>query len=220
MIAIIMNKKERGFTLLEIMISLGILSIIFILIYGTFNSVYQGSLHTERDADRYRLTRLGIYHLSSDLTMVYSPPSLTVTAGKSESASLIFKGEDREQLDGILTFPNDSLQFSTVSHRRTGVNAPESDQTTIRYSLQDKILIKEAILSNGKTLTNEIGGPIDGLNFRYLDRGENNWILSWNADEKDQKPPLAVEIEFILKQGTGEPHSLKTWVDIPMGLRS
>ncbi len=211
------KRSIAGFTLLEIMISLGILSIIFTIIYGTFNNVYHSSEQMEEDAERYRLTRLGIYYLSNDLTMVYITPKIAGSTSATNTAELTFRGEDSERLEGNTTFPNDALEFSTVSHAIIGNNTPESDRAVIRYSLQDQFLIQEARLSNGRTVVNELGGPIEGLSFRYFDKKADSWLETWDADVKNNRPPTAVEIEFIMQQEGQEARRFKTWVDIPMG---
>ncbi len=207
-------KNIRGFTLLEIMISLGILSLIFILIYGTFSNVHQGSQHVEKEADRYRIARLGMYYLSNDLSMVYKKISPPGTSGAGNT--LVFRGEDGERLSGNNTYPNDTLVFSTVSHRSIGINSPGSDEAVVRYSLQDNVLIQELQLSNGQAVINELGGPVEGLGFRYLEKAGEAWQDHWDADNKSQKPPLAVEIELVLQKENKEAHLFKTWVDIPI----
>ncbi|MFQ5544257.1 MAG: prepilin-type N-terminal cleavage/methylation domain-containing protein [Nitrospiria bacterium] len=209
-------KREQGFTLLEIMISLGILSVIFTLVYGTFTAVYQGTEHMEEEADIYRLARLGIYHISNNLSMIY-----TGVAGASSGASesLVFTGEDRDHSDGDETFPNDSIQFRTVSHWRSLPDAAESDRTTIGYSLVDGTLIQESTLEDGEVLKQEIGGPVQGLNFRYMEENGKSWIDEWGT-EKGKNPPLAVEIELFLKKKGRRVRRFKTWVDIPMSRRS
>lgn len=214
------KSEVHGFTLLEIMISLGILSIIFIVIYGTFNNVYRGSRQTEEDADRYRLTRLGIYYLSNDLSMVYIAPKTESPRPLSSKNSLVFRGENGERLQGNTTYPNDAIEFSTVSHWGIGADAPESEEAVVRYSLLENELIQEARLSNGRTVIHELGGPIEGLSFRYLEKAGGDWVDTWDAEEKKQKPPIAVEIEFILQQENRAARRFKTWVDIPVGLRS
>lgn len=210
---------EAGFTLLEMMISLGIAALIFTVIYGVFNTVHRGNEQMEVDADRYRLARLGFYHLAQDLSMVYVSRGSPGPSGVA-IPELTFKGLDSEQLNGNTTFENDSLEFSTVSHQSIGMDVPESDYKKVRYSLQEGYLIQEAWLSNGRAVTNELGGPIEGLSFRYLEKQGEDWLDTWDADEKSQKPPVAVEIEFVLKNQDHEARRFKTWVDIPMALGS
>lgn len=211
-------KTEHGFTLLEIMISLGILSVIFTLVYGTFTAVQKGTEQMEEEADIYRLARLGIYHMSNHLSMIYTEG--VPSGGASGSAeSLVFLGEDNDRLDGDETFPSDSIQFKTVSHWRSLPDVAESDRTTIGYSLVDGILVQESTLEDGRVLKQEIGGPVQGLNFRYMEKNGKTWVDEWGT-EKGKKPPLAVEIELLLKKKGRRLRRFKTWVDIPIVRRS
>lgn len=189
------------------MISLGILSVIFTLLYGTFNAVYRGGEQMESEADIYRLARIGTYHMANNLSMIHVDPT---SGGESTS----FQGEDSERLIGDDAYANDSLQFVSVSHGRTMPNAPESERATIRYVLHENVLMQEMVLSNGRALHYELGGPIAGLNFRYFDSNKKEWVERWDNAENN-KLPLAVEIEFVLERKDREPHRFKTWVDLP-----
>lgn len=205
---------QAGFTLLELMISLGIVSIIFVVIYGTFSNVHRGSQQMEEDAERYRMMRMSLYYIANDLSMFYITQA---PDGKSGSPkTMIFRGEDSERLHENETFPNDAIEFSTVSHRRIG-DVPASDQMVIRYTLQDGYLIQEARFSNGASLINELAGPIEGLSFRFLPKNSVDWVETWDAKAKKEAPSV-VEIEFILKVPAQPPRRFKTWVDLPMSL--
>lgn len=210
------RRSIAGFTLIEIMIALSILAVLFTLIYGTLNATYQTSERMEAEADDYRLARLGFYHLALDLSMVHQiQRPITAAAGTLP----LFKGEDRFRSEGGEEFPNDSLQFASVSHGRTMRDAPESDWALISYYLQDEMLIHETTLSNGKVVQNEIGEHLQGVNFRYLRPSDRQWVDRWDAQENKNLPPLAVEVELYLKKKGNEVRRFKTWVEIPLGGR-
>lgn len=198
-----------GFTLVELMISLAILSLIFILIYGTFSATYRASEQMEEEADLYRLARLGFYHLARDLSMIHKAES------SAAPGAPLFAGEDRSRSEGGEEFPNDAVRFATVSHGRTMRDAPESDAAVISYYLREEALIHEAALSNGKVVENEIGEHLRGLNFRYLHPTSRLWLDRWDPEEHRNQPPLAVEVELILQGSGPEARRFKTWVEIP-----
>jgi len=210
------KKGPAGFTLLEIMISLGIVAVIFTLIYGTFNAVYQGAEQLEEEAEVYRLARYGFYYMANNLSMLHLQPAVSGAPPGGNLSPSLFLGEDSERQLDAGSFPNDALQFNTVSHSRTSAEAPESDRATIRYALVEDMLMQEMLLSNGRILSYEIGGPMQGLNFRYFDPKKNEWSDTWDMSEQG-KPPIAVEIELILKPEGHASHRFKTWVDIPLG---
>ena len=214
-------RSSGGFTLIEIMISLSILAVLFTLIYGTLDATYRTSEQMEAEADDFRLARLGFYHLALDLGMVYkSQTAAAKTAGAAAAADpSLFKGEDRTRSEGGEEFPNDSLQFASVSHGRTMRDAPESDWAVISYFLQDEMLIHETTLSNGKVIQNEIGEHLQGVNFRYLRPTDRQWVDRWDSQENNNLPPLAVEIELFLKKKGSQVRRFKTWIEIPLGGR-
>jgi len=189
------------------MISLGILSVIFTLLYGTFNAVHRGGEQLEEKADIYRLVRIGAYHMANNLSMIHVDPT-----PDGENATL--EGEDRERLIGDDSYANDSLQFVSVSHGRTMPDAPESERATVRYRLKGDTLVQEMVLSNGRELSYELGGPVSGLNFRYFDSIKKEWVERWDGSET-LKLPLAIEIELVLRREDRAPQKFKTWVDLP-----
>jgi general secretion pathway protein J len=216
---------SSGFTLLEILISLAILAVLFTLVYGSFNTTYRVSEQLEEEADSYRLARLGFYHLARDLSMIYQtkPPAGQSTIqsppGTAVTKSFLFLGEDRTRTVEGTDYPDDSIRFSAVSHGRTLRDAPESDWAIISYGLEEGLLIHEAALANERVIRNEIGEKVLGVNFRYLNRTDKNWVDRWDS-EINKELPLAVEIELILKGRGKEGHHFKTTVDLPMARRS
>lgn len=202
----LLSKTQKGFTLLEVMISLGILSVIFTLLYGTFNAVYRGGEKMESEADIYRLVRLSTYHMANNLSMIHvdAPPNATIP---------LLQGTDNERLIGDDTYANDSLQFTSLSHART-TNSPESERAMVRYLLDGNVLMQEMTLSNGRILNHELGGPIEGLNFRYFDSIKKEWVERWSGSVTN-KLPRAIEIELVLNREGHETRKFTTWIDLP-----
>lgn len=217
--------SRAGFTLLEILVSLAILAVLFTLVYGSFNATYRVSEQLEEQADSYRLARLGFYHLAKDLSMIYqtkpSPgqPGSPSPSGMPVTKSFLFLGKDRTRTIEGKDYPDDSIRFSAVSHGRTLRDVPESDWAMISYGLEEGLLIHEAALANERVIRNEIGEEVLGINFRYLNRADRNWVDRWDS-EINKELPLAVEIELILKGRGAEGRRFKTTVDLPMARRS
>src|SRR5690606_22842594 len=59
--------RARGFTLMELMISIGILAIIAGLVYGSFSPIWQAREEVEAQADRYHAIRLAMERMRRDL---------------------------------------------------------------------------------------------------------------------------------------------------------
>lgn len=208
---------------MEVLIAVSILAVLFTLVYGTLDATYRTSERMEAEADDYRLARLGFYRLALDLSMVHQPPAVPQPAGGGAAPPVappsLFLGQDRVRSKEGEEFPNDMIQFVSVSHGRTTRDAPESDAVTISYYLQDDVLIREATLSNGKVTQAEIGEHLKGINFRYLRPTDRQWVERWDSKENKNLPPPAVEVELVLKKSGRETRRLKTSVEIPLGGR-
>ncbi|MBI3805068.1 MAG: hypothetical protein HY282_15065 [Nitrospirae bacterium] len=205
------------------MISLAILAVLFTLVYGSFNATYRASEQLEKEADAYRLARLGFYYLSKDLSMIYQAKPVFAPIGQGAplppatiTATSLFKGEDRTRTIDGTDYPDDSIRFTAVSHGRTMRDAAESDWAVISYHLEEGLLIHEEALSNERVVRNEVGEAVLGIRFRYLDSADRTWVTQWDSDQK-KSLPLAVEIELILKGPTREGRRFKTTVEIPLG---
>jgi|GEM_PF-1571605 len=211
-----------GFTLLEVLLSLAILAVLFTLVYGSFNATYRASEQLEKEADSYRLARLGFYHLAKDLSMIYQTKpaaGASVSSGTPAKNAFVFKGEDRTRTIEGTDYPDDTIRFTTVSHGRTLKDAPESDWAVVFYYLEEGLLIHEEALLNERVIRNEIGENVLGINFRYLDRASQNWVDQWDSDIKKELP-VAVEIDLIVKGRDRLGHHFKTTVELPMARRS
>ena len=212
------NPGRNGFTLLEIMVALAILSVLFTLIYGVFNATVRVAEEMEREANLDRLVRLTLYRLTNDLSMVYGRGAAPSPPGE-EKEKWIFKGENRSRAAEGKEFPNDAIRFTAVSHGRVLRDAPESDRAVVSYLLEEENLIYEARLSNDRVVRGEVGEGLEGMNFRYWDGAAKAWVDQWDAEERNGpvRLPQAVEIELFFKNSRGEGRSFKTWVEIPMG---
>ncbi|MFY9270520.1 MAG: type II secretion system protein GspJ [Candidatus Manganitrophaceae bacterium] len=216
---------EGGFTLLEVLISVAILAVLFTLVYGAFNATYRVSEQLDKEAEAYRLARIGFYHLSRDLSMVYpqvrqqtaAPPPPPAASGGSTVAPVFKGGDGTKMIDGI-DYPNDSIQFTSVSHGRTLLNAPESDRMVVSYFLDAERLIREGTPAGGKGVRNEVGENVLGLQLRYYDGRAKTWVDQWDLALRNGLP-VAVEVELILRKGGKEGRRFKTTVDIPVAGR-
>jgi len=178
---------QRGFTLLEVWVAIGIFALFVGLLYGTFAATFESARRADGVAEEYRVVRWGMRHLLRDLLMFY-PISLP-------PATSPFEGTDRSRwrVDG--SYPDDLLRFTSLSHRRAMADMPESDQGEVTYLLREETLVREVRLASGSRRIDEISDKVWGLNFRYLSEGE--WREAWPGGR--QTFPEAVEVDLTLR---------------------
>ncbi len=120
--------REGAFTLIEILVALAVFSIALTAIYGSFASALANKERAEAQAQVFRSGRLAISRMAEDLQAAFYPDTGKAaprqTKAKPLFRSLHFGDEDR---------PLDSIVFSTLSSRPTGVAGRETDQRVVTY---------------------------------------------------------------------------------------
>jgi general secretion pathway protein J len=116
------NRKLRGMTLIEVMISLAVLSMIVVSVWSSFKGTIDGIATTEDMQKRYSIVRNGMARITSELSMAYL--SFNRPLGDPKHYTM---------LEGRDSFETDSLTFSTFAHLRIRKDANESDQTVVQY---------------------------------------------------------------------------------------
>ena len=196
----------RGFTLIEVLVAIGIFALLVALLYGTFAATFESARRAEAAAEEYRVVRWGMRHLLRDLSMFYPLPLPPATSP--------FEGTDRSRWRADGSYPDDLLRFTSLSHRRAMADAPESDQGEVTYFLQEETLVREVRLAAGGRRTDEISDKVRGLNFRYLSDGA--WHEEWPGNR--QTFPAAVEVDLTLRDSEGSngpPRHVTTVISLP-----
>jgi general secretion pathway protein J len=183
-----------GFTLIEVILALGICALVLIVI----SSVFAGALHLEQSATASLEQSLPIERalslLRRDLKNAVPPGGLL--AGPMQSGSLE-GGVDA----------NDGIQIFTTTGLITP-NAPWSEIQKVTYGLQPsadstgggKDLVRTVTrnLLSTTTLDEEdqfVAGGIESLNFSYFDGA--NWLDTWD-DTTETNLPIAVRVSLQL----------------------
>lgn len=175
----IILKNNRGITLIELLIALGILAGVIFTMSEILGAIYEIEGRAE--------TRIEQRHsISTTFSKMMDDFSMAFQADKK------FHGRDSRYLTG---FEGDQTQvsFSTMSHVHFVKNKKDSDQVQVGYSLK-KIEDKEGyILLRRSTdyLTSDLtkGGQtypllenVKELEFSYYDSNKEDWVGSWSSD--------------------------------------
>lgn len=175
---------RKGFTLLEILLAITILSFVGTLIYGGFAQTSLNKQRVETDIDHSRIVHTALQRMAREISMAFI--SVHVNADPQlQAVKTAFIGADR--------LGADRLDFNSFSHRRLYRNAHESDQNSISYFVtqhpedpdlqvlarREENRIDEDPLSGGKSLILVEG--VEELDIEYLDPLSQQWVKSWDS---------------------------------------
>ena len=207
--------RPAGFTLLEVVISVGILAVILTIVYNTFNSSMKAFTAMENQGDAYAQARIVLTRMSEEIASIYF-----ATSEKSNTGLL---GEDRDEYD----LPADSLHFTTLSHIRWVKDSKESELSEIGYYLETDREMETSFLFRREDwdvdgtleeggITLELAEGIDGLNFRYHDGAE--WVEDWDSKARNGLPN-SIEVTLLMSDVRLERIEFRIEIPVPMAGR-
>ncbi|MFT4979397.1 MAG: general secretion pathway protein J [Myxococcota bacterium] len=190
-----MIARRAGFTLIEVIVALGIMVVIGTLAFSTLSSSIQLRDILEEDDALARSARVALGRLTQELSLAYLSEN-----GNPNTFQTVFVG--REEGGGA------ALWFASTSHRRTYKNSRESDLTEISMWLEDDpdddthsvLLHRESGVIDQEP---DEGGTILPLARRvtrfqvfYLDNQTAEWMDEWDSGgvEASNRLPRAVQI--------------------------
>lgn len=198
-----MNKK--GFTLLEVLIAVFILTLMSMMIWQITNNSYRGSQKAAKYDVIYQYARTSIDKLSKDLSMAFMVGP--VFQGKSSDGSMAvetsFVGEDQGE--------NDAVNFYSFSGTRLIKNEKKSDQLEIGYSVKacpnvdeklECLMRRESsvIDTNPKEggTSNPVAKGIKRFNLEYYEPSRQEWRPDWNSKDPGLLNKLPIAVRFTL----------------------
>jgi type II secretion system protein J len=178
--------SSSGFTLLEVMISVGLLAAISMLMYQSIAVTMRARAEITRVEELNHSAQVALSHLKSDISMAYLSNHVNA---EEPAAETMFDGKQ------------DSILFTYLGHERRRRGSKESDQGVVEYSLStfegDQVLMRreKAIIDNDP----EKGGTEDVVvtgvkefKLSYWDEKAEDWTDDWRVEMKDaQKAGLA-----------------------------
>ncbi|HIE43962.1 MAG TPA: prepilin-type N-terminal cleavage/methylation domain-containing protein [Candidatus Omnitrophica bacterium] len=171
----ILSLLAKGFTLLELLISLAITSIIFLVLFSSYSSTIN-TIETWDDREQnYYLARNIFRRMKAELSSIYYTSELVdenQLEGKENSLTFYTTA-------GSLYFPFSGLTKVTYEFRLisegNGV-LTRKEEPFLNFALEENRQIKSYIWTE----------DLKDLNFGYSD-GEN-WFNEWNLREKKEIP--------------------------------
>lgn len=216
---------QRGLTLLEVLVSVGILAMVGTLVYGALDGMQRSRVGIERVGDRYHQGRQALARVSRELQSAFLSlhvPLQITTAVRTT----VFIGTD--------SGTSDRVDFTSFSHRRLSRNLHESDQNELSYFMgrdpdrsdkYDLLRREQREIDTDPThggVVNVLCEDVTSIDFSYLDQTSGMWVESWDSTQAGSAAqynhvPLQVKIKLVLRGGEADkPIKLMTKVTTGM----
>jgi len=189
-----MKRYPAGFTLLEVMIAMLIISIIVGLIYGAFSGTADSKEEVEAGNDIYQQARWALDKMETDLSSSF--------VSKNKNSHSIFYSVTHQGANGLAA---DEMTFTTFDHVKYNQQARESDQAEVSYFIMENPETGVMTLYRREDPTRDDdplpGGEFDELvdnvqafDLRFYDGTE--WVEEWDTRDYSQDTTTAeTEVE-------------------------
>jgi general secretion pathway protein J len=182
--------RYRGFTLLELLISLAIFAMIAAMAYGGLNQVLIARDQTDQQSTQLADIQRAFNFLERDIEQ-------TVDRGIRDAY-----GEPQPALLGNIA--GDYLLELTHTGWRNPANNPRSNLQRVAYTVREEQLIRAAWYmldraQDSKPFESELMSGVKTFEVRYMNKS-HEWVSSWPDEligsKPDRSPPLAVEVNI------------------------
>ncbi len=187
---------RSGFTLIEIIISLGIMVLIASITWSTLASTIKMRDFLDEEDGVNRSSRVALDRISREISLAF----LTSNTSAINTYQTVFIGRDDTDTDMVW--------FATMAHRRRTANTHECDQAEITLWTEDDpdhagrvaLLHRESQRIDEKPdedgAINPIARNVTRFDLRYLDPETAEWKDEWDTTgtETPNRLPRAVEV--------------------------
>jgi general secretion pathway protein J len=223
MIARSKRHAARGMTLLEILVSISILAVIALLIYGAFDSMSRGRKGEQMRTDRSHQGRDAMARMMRELQSAF------LSLHNPQAPALITR---TTAFIGQSGGTYDRIDFAAFAHRRIDRDAKESDQAEVGYFVvkDPDVTDKYDLCRREQTpidmeprrggIVNVLAEDVQEFDVRYLDPMTGLWTETWDTTQVNGQPgrlPLEIKITLVLKGlPKGDPYSFTSRVMLPI----
>jgi prepilin-type N-terminal cleavage/methylation domain-containing protein len=237
------KKDNYGFTLLEVLLVIGILSAIMYSIYLTFTSTLSSSSYVEQLADIRQQGRAFIRIFSREIASAYLiSQSYVPKEGQKFNNPTFFIGIN-DSLDGK---EMDKILFTSMAHRiiviskdadsgKLPVNQSEhavlsyfvdssAPHVLFRFDAPQFVTVEGAELFGG-SLPSDINSyryplldNVAEFSLQYYDWVSRTWSDEWDSTKTNRLPAL-VKVTLVLEDTSGNTERFFNLIEVPRGIR-
>ena len=214
---------RRGMTLIEVLVAVGVMSMIAVTIWAATSQTAKTRDVVERSHDDHHQVRVAFDMLSRDLASAF----LSMHRATIEPVrDTVFIGRERGS--------EDRLDFASFSHQRRYLHVDESDQCEISYFLTDDPEVSGQMNLVRRECPVIDLEPFEGgqililvedvveLDFQFFDFSMNDWRDEWDTTELTEQVamlpslPHQVRVRLARNDRFGEEVVYGTQLKIPM----
>jgi len=217
-------RRTSGFTLIEVMVAMVIISMVSALIYGGFTQTAQNKKRVEAELDRNHEIRMGLERMVRELSSAFVSAHLNANPAL-QVVKTCFVGKESGK--------GTRIDFTAFAHQRLYRDAHESDQAELSYYVGDDPHDRShpALIRREQRRIDDDpqqGGQaqvmvsnVVKLDMSYLDPMSLQWLKGWDTMQAAMQPnrlPAQVEIKLTVPaiRGRGRDETYGTRVAIPM----
>ncbi|NOK35353.1 prepilin-type N-terminal cleavage/methylation domain-containing protein [Corallococcus exercitus] len=204
-----MKRRMRGFTLMEVMVAVGITALMGTVVAMAFQTGINAKEVVEGEAERYRMVRVSLNRMAREIGSAFVSDRYDLR-------------RFRDQNDRPTNFigERDKLTFTTFAHQRLYTDVKESDQAVVEYFVENSSERGARQRQDLKRRVNpnvgdrmDRGGTTDvlfegvkGVEFAYWDSEKKEWDDEWDTRRTEKKAilPTRVRITVIALDEAGK----------------
>lgn len=196
--------RNRGFTLIEIMVAIFIAVLMLAVGYGAINQAAKERVVLEEKQARITEIQRGMRVVAQDFAQVIARTARGVDGGGNIEPAVVATAKDNT----LITFTRGGWS------NPAGVQRPAEQR--VRYRFIDESLVREHWLTvdaglNTEPLQRILITKVKSVEMRFLDPGSRNWRTDWpavtasgpvnpdNIDQMLRTRPLAIEVTLVLE---------------------
>lgn len=218
------RRGQSGLTLVELMLSLGLLALMMFLAWSTTRGTIEIKKGLEQTQVRNHEIRVAMSRMVRDISSAYLSGNENTNATADHKRTL-FVGKSSGTVD--------QLRFSSLAHEPMWANANESEQTQIQYlaeSDQDKsgqtnLVRREQRRLSDENYSSELAEydvllhNVEKVRFEYWDWRDKDWKDRWDttaADGERNRLPTRVRITIEVENSEGKEYKFTTQAQLMM----
>ena len=194
--------RARGFTLVEVLIAMGIVAAMAVMTIGSLSEIDHASSAAKEQDERAAAARLALRRMGRELSMAFLSDNYDTR--RYRDPLTLFVGRE------------DELLFTTMAHVRLYRDARESDQAIVAYKLdsdpdhsgekalfrREKPRLDDEPDRGGKSAL--VADHVTALKLQYWDAKRKDWVREWTTRSTDHAKELPKRVRIELELTTAD----------------